>query len=89
MKLAKTMTITHKSGLHARASTKFVEEAARFASTVEIAKDGAVVDGKSVLGLLTLGAELGHEIELRVDGPDAEKALAALADLVERNFDGV
>ena len=88
--LAKTLTITHKYGLHARASTKFVELAKQFSSDVYLSRTGGEeVDGKSVLAILTLGIELGTEIQLRVNGADAEQAMSALTDLVHANFDGV
>ena len=90
MDIERILPITHKYGLHARASTKFVEVAQRFKSSISIAKgEGDAVDGKSVLALLTLGAQLGDEIVLRIAGPDAEKALEALTDLVKADFHGV
>ena len=55
-----------------------------------MSKDGVnEVDGKSVLGILTLGAELDHEIVVRVKGPDAAECMEALTDLIGRDFDGV
>ncbi|MFN0056902.1 MAG: HPr family phosphocarrier protein [Planctomycetota bacterium] len=90
MELKASRVITHVYGMHARASTKFVEVAQRFRSDVFVSKDGMPeVDGKSVLGVLTLGAEVGHKINLRVKGSDAEQTLAALIAVIERNFDGV
>ncbi|MCA8962117.1 MAG: HPr family phosphocarrier protein [Planctomycetes bacterium] len=84
-----TITVQHVSGMHARASTKFVEVAQQFKSAVHVSRDGIhEVDGKSILGCLTLGVEIGHQIHIRVSGPDAEGCLSALIDLVERNFDG-
>ncbi|MEM7263561.1 MAG: HPr family phosphocarrier protein [Planctomycetota bacterium] len=90
MELNETVTVTHVSGMHARASTKFVEVAQSYQSDVFISRDGVhEVDGKSILGCLTLGVEVGHEIQIRVVGADAEPCMAALLDLVGRNFDGV
>lgn len=91
MEIAKTLPITHKYGLHARASTKFVEVAQQFRSDVFLARVGTdgEVDGKSVLGIMTLGVEFGHEIQLRIIGDDAEKALGALEELVKADFYGV
>ncbi len=90
MEAKEVVTITHVSGMHARASTKFVEIAQRFQSEVMISRDGVnEIDGKSVLGCLTLGVEIGHELHIRVSGPDCEECLTALLDLVRRNFDGV
>lgn len=87
--LTETREITHVHGLHARASTKFVEVAQQYVSEITVEKDDHEVDGKSVLGILTLGAELGNVITIRADGPDAGPAMEALIALVERNFDGV
>lgn len=90
--LVVTLPITHKYGLHARASTKFVELAQRFRSQVLVARGDALeheVDGKSVLGVMTLGAEMGHQLRMRIVGADARQAAAALEELVRANFHGV
>ena len=88
--IVRTLPITHKYGLHARASTRFVEIAKGFASQVFISRDGGgEADGKSVLGILTLGIEVGANVTLRVNGKDAEKAMAALTDLIEDDFGGI
>ncbi len=88
--LVRTMVITHKYGLHARASTKFVELAKRFESEIYLSgADGEEVDGKSVLRILTLGLELDSEIRLRVKGEDAEPAMEALTGLIKADFEGV
>lgn len=92
MEIEKQLPITHKYGLHARASTLFVETAQKFQSEVFLSRvdsDEGEVDGKSVLGIMTLGIEMGHEIMLRIVGDDAEKALVALEELVRANFHGV
>ena len=90
MEARETLKITHVSGMHARASTKFVETAQQFQSNVFLSRDGVTeVDGKSVLGCLTLGVEIGHELTIRVEGSDCEECMEALLALVRRNFDGV
>ena len=91
MELEKTFPITHKYGLHARASTKFVELAQQFQATVLVARgdDPSEVDGKSVLGILTLGIQLGDEICLKIAGDDAEAAMSALGELIADDFGGV
>lgn len=92
MEITRTLPITHKYGLHARASTKFAEVAQQFHASVFLARGGTdegEVDGKSVLGILTLGIELGHEIVIRVEGDDADAAMAALEELVRADFYGV
>ncbi len=81
------LTITNKVGLHARPAALFVQTAARFKDTrIEIVKDGTVRDAKSMLGVLTLGVSQGTTIMVRADGPHADEAIAALSDLVDRDF---
>jgi phosphocarrier protein len=84
--LKKTVTIKNKLGLHARAAVKFVNLANRFASSVRIEKDGAEIDGKSILGILTLAAVQGTRITLKISGKDEESALKALAALIGDRF---
>ena len=83
----KTITIKNKLGLHARAAVKFVNLANRFGASVKIVKDGNEIDGKSILGILTLAAVQGSEIVLLVSGKDEDSALKALADLISNRFD--
>jgi len=59
---------------------------AGFDAAVEVEKDGSVVVGTSIMGLMMLAASPGDEIEIRASGPDAEAALAALVELVEAKF---
>jgi phosphocarrier protein HPr len=85
--IEKKATIINKLGLHARAAAKFVKIANRFESSVKIEKDGVVVDGKSILGILTLAAVQGTNIKLSVSGMDEKASLKALASLIENKFD--
>lgn len=78
--------ICNKLGLHARAASKFVTTASRFESHVEVTNDGNSVNGKSIMGVLTLAAAKGAELTLTVDGNDADEALDALSALVENKF---
>ncbi len=79
-------TIVNPLGLHARAAAKFVRLASQFSGTVRVAKGARELDGKSILGLLLLGAARGSTIVIKVDGPDAEAAANALAALVADGF---
>ena len=79
--------IVNRLGLHARAAAKLVHVAGRFRSDVKLLKDGETVDGKSILGLLMLGAAQGERIRLRAEGPDEDQAIAAVADLIARRFE--
>ena len=78
--------IRNKLGLHARAAVKFVNLANRYGSSVNIIKDNTEIDGKSILGILTLAATQGSTIILRVSGKDEEEAVAALAALIKDKF---
>ncbi len=82
----KKITIKNKLGLHARAAVKFVNLANRFSSSVRIEKDGNEIDGKSILGILTLAATQGSEIILRISGQDEKNALQALIALIDDKF---
>jgi phosphocarrier protein len=81
------VSIVNPLGLHARPAAEFVKLAARFRADVEVEKDGMTVNGKSIMGVMTLAAECGSAIRIRTSGEDAEAALAALVDLVARGFD--
>jgi phosphocarrier protein HPr len=83
----KTVTIRNKLGLHARAAVKFVNLSNRFGASVKIVKDGNEIDGKSILGILTLAATQGTSIRLLVSGKDEEAAMASLVELIGNRFD--
>ena len=85
--IEKKATIINKLGLHARAAAKFVKIANRFESSVKIEKDGVLVDGKSILGILTLAAVQGTNIKLSVSGTDEKASLKALVNLIDNKFD--
>lgn len=85
-KLVKKLEIKNKLGLHARAAALLVQTVNRFSAEVKITKDGQVVDGRSILGVLTLAATRGSKIQVEADGEDAEEAMRALEKLVEKKF---
>ena len=78
--------ISNRLGLHARAAAKFVHLANRFDCSVSVSKDGSRVNGKSILGLLTLAASQGTSLRLAADGHDEVEALNELTALVEGRF---
>jgi phosphocarrier protein len=78
--------IANRLGLHARAAARFVHLANTFKSKVTVAKDGTRVDGKSILGLLTLAAPRGSKLRLIVEGEDERDAVENLASLVRQSF---
>jgi phosphocarrier protein len=79
-------TIVNQEGLHARPAARIVRLASQFNSDIEIAKDGFGVNGKSIMGVMMLAAECGSSIVIRADGPDAEQAVEAIAQLVASGF---
>ena len=82
----KSIKIENRLGLHARAAARFVEKANQFESTVQLVKGNAKVDGKSILGLLTLAAAKGTSLQLLTDGPDEVAASTALIELIKSRF---
>jgi phosphocarrier protein HPr len=85
--LEKKVAIINRLGLHARAAAKFVKLANRFRASVKIEKEGVQIDGKSILGILTLAAVQGTEITLKVSGKDEKAAMKALIFLIENRFE--
>ena len=83
----RTLTVANALGLHARAAARFVHAANGFAAQIRVACRGREMDGKSIMGLLLLGAAQGSEITLAADGPDEQHAVEALTALVARGFD--
>ena len=84
--VSRTVAVTNKRGLHARASAKFVTLAASLPAQIEVEKDGSKVCGTSIMGLMMLGAAKGDTIVISAAGDGAEAALDALAELVEARF---
>lgn len=80
------MLVNNTLGLHARAAALFVKTASQFDSDVMIQKGRKKVNGKSIMGLLTLAAGRGSEIIVMTTGPDSDDALAALRELVSSRF---
>jgi phosphocarrier protein len=84
--ISRTIEITNRRGLHARASAKFVTLASTLPAKVEVEKDGARVVGTSIMGLMMLGAAIGDTVTISASGDGAEEAVAALSELVENKF---
>jgi len=78
--------ILNRLGLHARAAAQLVRLANGFASEIHVIKDGMVVNGKSIMGVLMLAAPKDTKILIRAFGVDAEEALAAIGELIARKF---
>ena len=85
--IRRIVTIRNKRGLHARAAARFVKLAAEFEADIRVTKNGSIVSGRSIMGLMMLAAGIGSTIEIRATGADAEQAITAMADLVTGGFD--
>jgi len=81
--MERKVTLGSKSGLHARPAAVFVQNAKGFQSQVTLSKNEKTVNGKSILSVLSLGAEQGDQVILKVNGDDAQLAIAKLAPLLE------
>ncbi len=84
--LSKVFMIKNKLGLHARAAAMFVRLSNRFSSDIKLIKDSSEVNGKSILGILSLAAIKGSELKIVTTGEDAEEALGEIEKLIESGF---
>ncbi|MDS1309396.1 HPr family phosphocarrier protein [Marinobacter xiaoshiensis] len=80
------IVIINKLGLHARATAKLVATASQFDSSVRICGKGREVDAKNIMHVMMLAASKGTEVELVANGPDEEKAIEALSELINDYF---
>ncbi|MDF1781607.1 MAG: HPr family phosphocarrier protein [Alcanivoracaceae bacterium] len=85
--LESTLQITNVLGLHARAAAKVVSVASRYSARIHIVKEERLIDAKSIMALLMLGAACGTSLTVRVEGDDEQHAMEELTDLFERKFD--
>jgi phosphocarrier protein HPr len=86
MMMERTVEIVNRNGLHARPAAEIVKLSSKFNCDITIVRDDLEVNGKSIMGVMMLAAEYGSNILLRADGPDAEQAVNAIADLVAAKF---
>lgn len=84
--IERDVEILNRLGLHARAAAKLVKTAGHYRSRVQVVKDGEVVDGKSILGLMMLAASQGTHLTLRCEGEDEDAAMAAISGLFADRF---
>ncbi|GAB5535658.1 MAG: HPr family phosphocarrier protein [Rubricoccaceae bacterium] len=84
--LTREVTVRNRAGVHTRPASMIVREASRFKAEFFIRKDGYEINGKSIIGVMTLAAEQGSTLDLVFDGPDETDAANALADLFEQGF---
>src|ERR1700756_4211661 len=85
-KLEKELDVITRLVLHARPAAMFVRIASRYRSEVWVMKEGEEVNGKSIMGLMMLAAGQGSKLRIRCEGPDADKALEELEELINARF---
>ena len=85
-RVEKEITIVNRLGMHARPAAMFVRVASRFRSEVWVEKEGEQINGKSIMGLMMLAAGQGSKLLIRCEGPDAEKAMEEIEELIAAKF---
>ncbi len=85
--IRKKLTVKNKQGLHARPAALFVQTANKFDSRITVIRDEEAVNGKSIMGILMLGAEKDTQIIIEVEGRDAESAISELEKLISGEQD--
>jgi phosphocarrier protein HPr len=86
VRIVKKIEIKNKLGLHARAAATLVQTVNKYSAEVKISKDGVAVDGRSIMGLLTLGAAKDSKIHVEAKGKDADEVVRAIERLVDKKF---
>ena len=84
--IKRVVVVPNKQGIHARPAEMFVRRAQQFQSKIEIVRDDYRIEAKSIMNLLTLGAAQGTELTLEAEGSDAQEAVDALAEVIEKDF---
>jgi phosphocarrier protein HPr len=85
-KIDKEIAIVNRLGLHARPAAMFVRIASRYRCEIWVSKEGEEVNGKSIMGLMMLAAGQGSKLRIRAEGPDADKAVEELEELINAKF---
>lgn len=87
MMIERTVKIINKAGLHTRPAATIVKMASKYKCDFYIIRDGMSINGKSIIGVMTLAAEMGSELKLVFDGDDEQKAAEEIVSYFERGFD--
>ena len=85
-KIEKEITVINRLGLHARPAAMFVRIASRYRSEIWVEKEGEQINGKSIMGLMMLAAGQGSKLLIRCEGPDADKVMEELEELIQQKF---
>jgi phosphocarrier protein HPr len=83
----KTVIIKNRAGIHARPAALLVQTANRFTANIYLEKDGEQINGKSIMGILTLAGTYNTPIKIIADGADEQEALQAIGRLFENKFE--
>ena len=86
-RLEKQITVKKAHGLHARPATIFVQLANKFNSSIQLDRNGEVVDGKSIIAILSLGVNKGMQVNLIIEGSDSQEAMLELREFLEAEND--
>lgn len=84
--IVRDLQIINQRGLHARASAKFVQVAAKYNASVDVEKDGVKVGGTSIMGLMMLAASPGCSVRVTASGPEAELVMSEIEELIATRF---
>lgn len=87
--IEKEIIVKNKTGIHTRPASKLVKLASKYKSQLFISRDGFQVNGKSIIGVMTLAAEQGCKLIFKFDGPDEVEAAEAIESLINNKFDEV
>ena len=85
-KIEREITIINRLGLHARPAAMFVRIASRYRSEIWVEKEGEQINGKSIMGLMMLAAGQGSKLLIRCEGPDADRAMQEIEELINQRF---
>lgn len=85
-RVVKKLEIKNKLGLHARAAALLVQTVNKFSAQINFSADGQSTDGRSILGVMSLGVPQGSKIQIEANGDDAERAVKAVEQLIEARF---
>jgi phosphocarrier protein len=86
-KIEQEIEVRNPNGLHARPAALFIQIANKYDSSVKLEKDGEAIDGKSIIGILSLGINKGAKVKLIVEGTDARDAFAELQEFLQKNHE--
>ncbi len=85
--IERMVTIKNRAGIHARPAALLVQTASRFQSTIYIEKESDRINGKSIMGIITLGASYGTSLKLIAEGGDENEAIEAMVKLFDSKFE--